>query len=123
MDIAFVMNMPCTATPDLDGDWAAVYPAFWATLDRSFPNLRRFRLTLGLKPLRMSKVPVADQSLDVFLEPWEKLASGRTWGQLDLCVPRDWYHRLTKKAEAQSIWSLRLTVYGERISLPCYIRS
>ncbi|KAL4889428.1 hypothetical protein BDV59DRAFT_186513 [Aspergillus ambiguus] len=120
MDISIEMTMPYTAPPDLPGNWATVYPAFLALFDSSFSHVRHLCLTLALKPWRLSKVTVTDESLDAFFAPWEALAISREWKQLDLCVPQDWYERLKTKATAQGVWSLRVTEWGTCVSLPCH---
>jgi hypothetical protein len=120
MDIEVKLIMSLTAPPDLPGNWAIVYPAFFHLLQHSFPNMRRLHLTMYFHPWDTSQRPVTDESLDEFLAPWESLGASRDWKELHFFVPEDWYELLKGRADKQRSWVLRVTGFQPMIPFSCF---
>ncbi|KAJ5767740.1 hypothetical protein N7533_000323 [Penicillium manginii] len=96
--------------------WETVYPALFRLLENEFSSVQSLRLTIHFLNWKRAKDAMTEEKLNEIMGPWDRLATGREWKFLQLCVPFDWQLAIKPRAEAQSIWELKHTEWYHRLT-------
>lgn len=101
LDVTFLVLMVNATPPDFNNGWEATYPAMFATLQSSFPNVCKLRVSIALEPFGTRRHTISADDLDRFLGPWEGLVASRDWKRIELRVPDSWHLALKSRVESR----------------------
>lgn len=120
IDISIPVGFGDPQSPEKD--FMATYCGLFDLFRGAFCGVHSLRLELRMPPFDPLVDFFNEQRMKAIIEPIDRLSESRSWTQLQLCAPHDWYLHFKKFKErmvGQAEWELTETVWSDQWMAVC----